>query len=251
MNSDHVSLIAFVVIFGGGILGIVLRRLLPEQHFVPASEAVIKLVTGFVMTMTGIILGMLVSSAKASYDGQKLLVAQMSSDVILLDRSLAAYGPDTDSIRIQGRVALEAAADRVWPSTASKQVMLHPEDTIDLVDAQLNALNPKTSSQSYAKMHSITLLNELEQSNWLLFVQSDTNKLSMPLLVILISWVVAIFISFGLYAPPNPTVIVTILLGALAVSAAILIIIEMYSPFSGMMRISSAPIREAIAQMKH
>ena len=103
--------------------------------------------------------------------------------------------------------------------------------------------NRRTSSQAYAKTHSMALLNDLQRSNWLLFVQSDTNKLSMPLLVILISWVVAIFISFGLYAPPNPTVIVTILLGALAVSAAILIIIEMYSPFSGMMKISSDPIR--------
>jgi hypothetical protein len=251
MNSDHVSLIAFVVIFGGGILGIVLRRILPEEHFVPASETVIKLVTGFVMTMTGIILGMLVSSAKASYDGQKVLVAQMSSDVVLLDRALAVYGSETDPIRVQVRDALGAAADRVWPSIASTQVTLHPEATIDHVEAQLNALEPKTSSQAYAKARSMTLLNDLQQSNWLLFVQSDTNKLSMPLLVILISWIVAIFISFGLYAPPNPTVIVTILIGALAVSAAILIIIEMYSPFSGMMKISSAPIREAIDQLNH
>ena len=225
--------------------------MLPEEHFVPASEAVIKLVTGFVMTMTGIILGMLVSSAKASYDGQKLLVAQMSSDVILLDRALAVYGSETDIIRIQIRDALEAAADRVWPSTASTQVKLHPEDTIYRVEAQLNALEPKTSNQAYAKTHSMALLNDLQQSNWLLFVQSDTNKLSMPLLVILISWIVAIFISFGLYAPPNPTVIATILIGALAVSAAILIIIEMYSPFGGMMKISSDPIRQAIAQLGH
>jgi hypothetical protein len=251
MNSDHVSLIALIVIFGGGILGIVLRRVLPEEHFVPASETVIKLVTGFVMTMTGIILGMLVSSAKASYDGQKLLVAQMSSDVILLDRALAAYGSETDTIRIQGREALEAAADRVWPSTTSTQITLHPENAMDRVEAELSALEPKTSSQAYAKTHSMALINELQKSNWLLFVQSDTNKLSMPLLVVLISWVVAIFISFGLYAPPNPTVIATILLGALAVSAAIFIIVEMYSPFSGMMKISSAPIREAIAQLKH
>jgi hypothetical protein len=251
MNSDHVSLIALIVIFGGGILGIVLRRVLPEEHFVPASETVIKLVTGFVMTMTGIILGMLVSSAKASYDGQKLLVAQMSSDVILLDRSLAVYGSETDTIRIQGREALEAASDRVWPSTTSTQITLHPENAMDRAEAELSALEPKTSSQAYAKTHSMVLINELQKSSWLLFVQSDTNKLSMPLLVVLISWVVAIFISFGLYAPPNPTVIATILLGALAVSAAIFIIVEMYSPFSGMMKISSAPIREAIAQLKH
>jgi hypothetical protein len=119
MNSNHVSMIVFFVIFGGGILGIVLRRLLPENHFIPPSEAVIKLVTGFVMTMTGIILGMLVSSAKASYDGQKLLVAQIASDVILLDHTLVAYGSETVTIRIQVREALESAANRVWP-------VLHP-----------------------------------------------------------------------------------------------------------------------------
>jgi hypothetical protein len=251
MNSDHVSLIALVVIFGGGILGIVLRRVLPEEHFVPASETVIKLVTGFVMTMTGIILGMLVSSAKASYDGQKVLVAQMASDVILLDRALAVYGPETDPIRSEEREALEAAANRVWPSTTSTHATLHPESAMDRAEAQLSALEPKTASQAYAKTHSMALLNELQKFNWLLFVQSDTNKLSIPLLVVLISWVVAIFTSFGLYAPPNPTVIATILLGALAVSAAIFIIVEMYSPFSGMMKISPDPIREAIAQLNH
>jgi hypothetical protein len=242
-------MIVFFVIFGGGILGIVLRRLLPENHFIPPSEAVIKLVTGFVMTMTGIILGMLVSSAKASYDGQKLLVAQIASDVILLDHTLVAYGSETVTIRIQVREALESAANRVWPVATSARITLEPEDRIDRIEAQLNGLEPTTSGQAYAKAHAMTLLSELQRSSWLLFVQSDTNKLSMPLLVILISWVVGIFISFGLYAPPNPTVIVTILLGALAVSAAILIIIEMYSPFSGMMKISSEPVRQAIAQL--
>jgi hypothetical protein len=175
----------------------------------------------------------------------------MASDVILLDRALAVYGSETDPIRIQGRTALEAAANRVWPSTASTQVTLHPEEAMDRLEAQMNTLEPKTSNQAFAKAHSMALLNDLQRCNWLLYVQSDTNKLSMPLLVILVSWVVAIFISFGLYAPPNPTVIVTILVGAFAVSAAIFIIVEMYSPFSGLMKISSDPIREAIAQLKH
>jgi hypothetical protein len=250
MTSNHVSMIALLVIFGGGILGILLRRTLPERHFLPESEAVIKLVTGFVMTMTGIILGMLVSSAKSSYDGQRLLVAQIASDVILLNHALVAYGSETITIRIQVREALESAANRVWPVATSTRITLEPEDRIDRVEADLNALQPTTGSQAYAKTHAMTLLSDLQRSSWLLFVQSDTNKLSMPLLVILIAWVVGIFISFGLYAPPNPTVIVTILLGALAVSAAILIIIEMYSPFSGMMKISSDPIREAVAQLR-
>jgi hypothetical protein len=71
----------------------------------------------------------------------------------------------------------------------------------------------------------------------------------MPLLVVLVSWLVAIFLSFGLMAPPNPTVIITLLIGALAVSGAILIIMEMYSPFSGILRISSAPMRDALSRL--
>jgi len=95
----------------------------------------------------------------------------MSSDVIRLDRALAVYGSDADAVRIQVRDALEAAANRVWPSTSSTRVTLHPVDTMDRVEAQLNALAPKTSNQAYAKTHSIALLNSLQQSNWQLFVQ--------------------------------------------------------------------------------
>jgi hypothetical protein len=121
---------------------------------------------------------------------------------------------------------------------------------MDMLEAQLKDLTPRNSSQVNAKSHSLSIVADLRQSTWVLFIQSDTNKLSMPLLVILVSWIVTIFISFGLYAPPNPTVITTMLIGALAVSAAILIIMGMDSPFNGFMKISSDPIREAIQQLK-
>jgi len=250
MNSLHVSSVVCVIIFAGSIFGISLRRVLPDGHFCPETETTIRLVMGFLVTMTGLVLGMLVSSAKASYDAQKMLVAQMSSQIILLDRELAEYGPEANPLRSQLRVAVQAAADRIWPAQESAPVSLHPEDKMDMLEAQLKDLTPRNSSQVNAKSHSLSIVADLRQSTWVLFIQSDTNKLSMPLLVILVSWIVTIFISFGLYAPPNPTVITTMLIGALAVSAAILIIMGMYSPFNGFMKISSDPIREAIQQLK-
>jgi len=251
MNSLHVSLVVCLLIFAGSIFGISLRRVLPDKHFCAATETTIRLVTGFLVTMTGLVLGMLVSSAKSSYDGQKVLVAQMSSQIILLDRALDEYGPEANPIRSYLRETVEAAADHVWPARESTPVTLRPENKMDMLEAQLKELTPKNSSQVNAKSHLISILADLRQSSWALFIQSDTNKLSMPLLIILVSWIVTIFISFGLYAPPNPTVIATMLIGALAVSAAILIIMEMYSPFNGILRISSDPIREAIHQLKH
>jgi formate hydrogenlyase subunit 4 len=82
-----------------------------------------------------------------------------------------------------------------------------------------------------------------------MFLESEQALLPMPLLVVVTSWLVTIFISFGIFAPPNPTVVLTLIICALAVSAAIFIIMEMYSPFSGVLRISSAPVRDALNQM--
>jgi hypothetical protein len=79
-----------------------------------------------------------------------------------------------------------------------------------------------------------------------LFIESGGNSLSIPLLIVVISWITAVFISFGMFSPPNATVILTLVVCALAVSAAIFIIQEMYSPFTGLLRISSAPIRDAL-----
>jgi hypothetical protein len=249
MHSINVSLLVFAIVSGGVLLGIFLRRVLPEEHFNADAKVVIRLSTGFVVTMTGLVLGMLVSSAKASYDAQKVLVAQVSFKIILFDRSLREYGPESKMIRSQLRGYVEATMHRVWPDTEFTSVQLEPRDSLDRLERELKTLEPKSEEQSSSKAQAIAILGDLRQASWLLFVQSETNSLSMPLLVVLVSWLVAIFLSFGLLAPPNPTVIVNLLVGALAVSAAILIILEMYSPFNGILRITSAPIQDALSQI--
>jgi len=176
-------------------------------------------------------------------------VSQVSMKILLLDRSLAAYGPETKKGRSILRDSVQATFHRFWPQEAFADVDLEPSYVLDKVEGELRTLEPKNEIQVSAKREAIVTLGELRESGWLLFVQSESNSLSIPLLVVLVSWLVAIFMSFGLFAPPNPTVIVTLLVGALAVSGAILIILEMYSPFTGILRISSAPIRDAISQL--
>jgi ACR3 family arsenite efflux pump ArsB len=69
----------------------------------------------------------------------------------------------------------------------------------------------------------------------------------MPLVVWLVFWLTTIFISFGLFAPRNATVITSPSISGLSVSGAILMILELYSPYAGLIRISSAPVRAAVA----
>jgi len=88
----------------------------------------------------------------------------------------------------------------------------------------------------------------LGEMRWLRYEQSAT-VVSWPLLVVLVFWLTIIFISFGIFAPKNLTVVTTLLFSALAVSGAVLLILEMYSPFVGLIHISSAPLRAALEQL--
>jgi hypothetical protein len=251
MQSIYVSSLIFLIVFGGAALGMFLRRLLPEEHFSQDARVVISLSTGVVVTMTGLVLGMLVSSAKSSYDAQRVRVEQVSSKIILLNRTLVEYGPEADQIRSQIGGLVEATLHRVWPREAFKPVQLQPTDYINKIEQQLRFLAPTNDHQAAVKIKAIGLLDELRQATWLVFIESESNSLPTPMLIVLVSWLVAIFVSFGLVAPHNPTVIVTLLVSVFAVSSAILIILEMYTPFSGILRISSAPIRDALSQIQH
>ena len=247
MNSVEVSLIIFTCVFAAAIVGMVVR--VPEEHLGSDAKDVVRLATGLVATMAAIILGMLVSSAKSSYDARKNEVAEMSADVLTIDRLLARYGPETNEIRGGFRQVVEFGMDRVWPSEASKSADLRPQDASETLINQLESLTPKNDRQAAAKAQATSMVVALRQTQWLLFLKTEQNAVPLPLLVVLVCWLAAIFLSFGLFAAPNTTTIVTLAVSAVAVSAAIFIILEMYTPFSGVLRISPTPILEALRQM--
>jgi len=95
---------------------------------------------------------------------------------------------------------------------------------------------------------ALSIVLALEQTRWLMYEQGAAG-VSRPLLVVMVFWLTIVFISFGLFAPRNLTVVIGFFLCALAVSGAVFMILEMYSPFSGLIRISSAPVRAALAHL--
>jgi len=94
----------------------------------------------------------------------------------------------------------------------------------------------------------LQISGELSSSRWVVLLQSE-GSVSMPLLVALVSWLVIIFTAFGLFASRNETVVVSLFICSLAASAAIFLILEMDQPLDGMIRISSAPLRAALAHL--
>jgi hypothetical protein len=251
MSSIVVSSMVFMIVFGGALVGMALRRVLPEDHLSSDAKDVVKLAMGLIATMAALVLGMLVSTAKSSYDTRKNEVAEMSSRIVAIDQLLANYGPESKGVRTELHDLVVVGLNRIWPGEASGQVDLRPkEDTRDFY-SQLQDLAPKNDSQGATKAEAISMAANLRQMRWRMFVEAEQTSMSIPLLAVLVAWLVAIFIGFGLFAPPNSTVIVTLAICALSVSAAIFIIMEMYTPFSGVLKISSAPIRETLNQIGH
>ena len=71
----------------------------------------------------------------------------------------------------------------------------------------------------------------------------------MPLLAVLVFWLTMLFMSFGLFVRPNAVVVVSLFASVVAVCAAISMILNMYQPYAGLIQVSSAPLRAALAQL--
>jgi hypothetical protein len=250
MYALEVSFLAFALIFSGALAGMVIRRRLPPDHLAPEARDSVRLAIGLVVTMTGLVLGMLVSSAKTFYDGEKNQVAQLASQIVLLGDLLKAYGPETKPVRVEALKFVEEGISRVWPRERSQMYQLRPESTAGAYFyAQVQQLTPKDDMQRTVKAELLSAAVRLRQNNWLLYLQSEQTSVPMPLLGVVISWLVAIFVSFGLFAPRNATVMVTLIVCALAASLAIFIILSMYSPFHGFLKISPVSADTALSQI--
>ncbi len=249
MNAIAVSSIVFASILASGLVGMAVRRAIPVDRLGLGEKEVARLVTGLMTTMAAIVLGMLVSSAKASYDARTNEVAEISSQVVTIDRMLSKYGTETSEIRAQFRLLVEASINRIWPAQAKVNVELKPRDEGDTLVDQLQLLAPKSAAQAGVKAQILNMVVDLRQTQWLLFLKSQQSAIPVPLLLVVVTWLGLIYFSFGVFTQPSSTIVVTLAVGALAVSTAVLIILELYTPFRGVLRISSEPILAALNQM--
>ena len=241
--------VVFVCVLGGALVGMLLRRALPEHHFSVDSRDSIKLGMGLMVTMAALVLSLLIASAKSSYDTRSGELTQMAASIVLLDRALAHYGPETKDARETLRTGIARIIEQTWPAPGAPPAELNPRSsaTEHLYD-KLLALTPKTDDQRLLRNEALRIATDLGRTRWLLFVQGG-GSIPLPFLAMLVVWVAIVFASFGLFAPPNATVLVTLLICALSVSGAIFMILELDQPFRGIIRIPSDQLRTAIANL--
>ena len=245
------SVIVFACVFGGAVIGIFLRNRLPEHHLSGDTKDVVRLGTGLIGTIAALVLGLLIASANSTFETRSTQVQQLTADIVLLDRILALYGPETASARNLLRPAVDAMADQIWRENGATSRKAKPYEasaaSLSFYDNILK-LSPRDETQRSLQARAIDTAQDLGKTRLLLFAEAGA-VIPMPFLIVLISWLAIIFASFSLFADNNTSTIIALGVFALSASASIFLILELSQPFTGLMMISSEPLRSALAPL--
>ncbi len=251
MSALVASLVAFGCIFGGILLGMLLRPVLPDHHVSAESKDALKLGIGMIATLSALVLGLLIASAKGTFDTTNSELKQTGSKIILLDRTMAGYGPETKEARDVLRRSIISALDRVWPEEKTEQTEAKapaPTAGAESIQDKLLQLSPKSDAQRWLQSRALQLSGDVAEASWLLIEQQGESSLPKPFVVMLVIWLTIIFFCFGMLSPRNATVIIVLLICVLSVASSLYLIQELDRPYQGLVKVSSGPLRHALMQ---
>ena len=248
MTSYLIAALVLACVFVGALIGLLVRAIVPESHLSSETKDTVKLCSGLVGSMVALVLGLLVASAKSAYDAQKAELIDLSANAVLLDRILTHYGSAAAPARQALHEATASALARLWTTDSDHRTAAPTTAAGEGLYDLLHQLAPADDSQRALLGEARSIFGSMARTRMLLFEQSGTS-ISRPLLFFLTGWLAIIFLGFGLLAPRNATAITALLLGALAVSGAIFLILELDQPFGGLIQISDAPLRQALTAL--
>lgn len=191
MSSNIIALVILAGSCGGLLLTMRLRHRLPPHHQEDATKDLIKIATGMMATLVALILGLLVSSAKTTFDTATAEVTQSGAQIIALDRTLRNYGPEAQPLRELLRSNLAGSIARVWPGRVGHGGSVNRDDSsvLDEFGEAIRKLSPRNQVQTHLQARAIDQAGELARARWLLFEQMQ-NPLPRVFLIVLGFWLI-------------------------------------------------------------
>jgi len=251
MGALTTAAVAFACTFGGALLGMRLRGKLPAAHLSSESKDLVKTGAGLMASLSALVLGLMVASAKGTYDAQRAGFRQLAADLIILDRSLQQYGTGAEATRETLKRTVTLLLSRRWPVDGSQPSGLNSKDvttSAEALYAGILALPATTDAHKAIQNQAIRISIDLGRARWLL---SEEEEGSIPpvFLSVLVFWFFVLFVTFGLFSPPNATVVAVLFTCSISFGGALFLIEELDRPFSGVIKLSGKPLEDAIAQM--
>ena len=240
MSSTAAFLASFASILIGAAIGMVLRRALPAELLEGGSKEAIRLGAGFLSTLAALVIGLMIASAKNTYDNQNSNIRQLGTNAVLVDQMLTKYGPEAKAARTLLREIIPSATARIWREnvTGKGGSTFVISETAERFYSGVEDLKPANAEQTSLKSRIIQITTDMGRTRLLVFTQAD-DAIPVPFFIVLVFWLVVIFASFSLFAEPSPIVVASTLLFALSVSSALFLIVDLSHPFQGLMQISN------------
>lgn len=248
MSSTTIASLVFACTIVGVVVGSVLRAIMPDHHIRDDSKDLVKIASGLIATLVALVLGLLVATAKSSFDATNSGFTQIGAKIILLDRCLARYGPEAADARVMLRQSVDRTIHRIWPehhALEAQKAELENAAAAEHLQDVIRHLTPANDDQRAMWTQAQQTEAELLQLRWLLLEQE---QLALPnvFVWVLMFWLLVLYTTFGLLAPRNITAYGALAVCAVSISAALFLVVEMNQPLVGMIKVSDAPMREAL-----
>jgi len=246
------ALLVLAFTFGGALAGVWIGKRLPASHLEGGAPAHFTRAMGMTATITALVLALVTASAKNTFDKCDAAMQRGASDVLFLDRALARFGPETAEIRTALRRNFADRTDAIWPEQAAPGASPPSQAELTLrleqIDDRIARLVPDTDARRRLQAQALESCGDMIRTRWHL-LESSGSDIPPPFIVILVTWLTIIFTSFGMLAPRNSTAMVVLFACSLCASAAMFLIVEMSAPLDGLIKVSSAPMRYALAHL--
>ena len=250
MQETLIAVAVFLCLTAAPLASMAVYGRLPAHHRDDDTNAVVRLAANLFVVMTSLVLGLMINSAKNTFESIDRNVHTYATELILLDRSLRQYGPETAEVR-QPLVAYVQRQTNNWTEANETPLVANrlSERLLTEISTRLTALQPADAAHGSLLEDARQHLQKVVELRWALIEQSE-GTIPRPLIVMLVAWLVLIFASFGFRAPRNAITIETFVVSAALIAGALYLILDMDVPFSGPIQISPAPLERALAELQ-
>jgi hypothetical protein len=253
MSSGGFALAVAVAMFAAGLLGFALQGRLPEHHTTGGSRDMILAVAGLLTLLCALVTGLLIWTAYGVYAGQNAQIQALAAKVMQFDLALSDYGPEALPARAEIRNALGKTIDQIWHVDQSDgnfaaNNFASALENMRSRDKLLAKLRPTTDDQKQALAAAASASDAIGQTRMQMSFALSA-PVALPVLLVVVGWVVCLFCGFGLTARATITSVITLAIGSIAVASAILLILDLSNPYSGIVRASHEPLDQALAVM--
>jgi hypothetical protein len=256
--------LVLLTLLASSALGLAVQPFLSERHRSRETTELVQLVVMMLVTFAALVLGLLTTSVKSSFDKIDADLKALSAQLIQLDHSLREYGDEAEPARTLLRSYTAAAIASTWTDEARPPGEYYPRDVrdapasgiesatlgamLDQIELMIRKLEPRDPVHRRLAAQCIGQFERLSKLRWQLLEDSGS-AVSVRFAAVLVFWLAIVFACFGLSAPRNILSYTTITLGAVSIASAFYLIFDLDTPFGGLIAASSQTMRGALAHM--